>query len=155
MPGPRTCESSSFDRAFSLIELIVALGLMGIMAGIAVPNWNRLLPYYQLNSSARQLQSELNNIKMRAATENTTFHLVYAPGGSGYTIQKGRDVAATKSLPEGVMIANAGMISFSPRGTAAGNRVRLRASDGACKQVIASPTGRVRVCSPSNCVSDC
>jgi prepilin-type N-terminal cleavage/methylation domain-containing protein len=140
---------------FSLIELIVALALMGIAAAIALPNWNRLLPSYQLDSSARQVHSELYSIKMRAAAENVGFQLVYANGAANYTIQRDSAVLVTKPLPSGVVVTNAGAISFSPRGTASANRIRLRSSDGTCKQVVVSPTGRVRICKPSDCSGDC
>jgi prepilin-type N-terminal cleavage/methylation domain-containing protein len=140
---------------FSLVELLAALGLMAILAAIALPGWNRLLPAFQLDSSARQVQSELHNIRMRAATENLSFQLVYGEGASDYTIQKEGKNWQSKSLPDGISISKAGAISFSPRGTAGANRVRLRSGDGACQQVVVSPTGRVRVCKPNPCGTDC
>jgi hypothetical protein len=33
--------------------------------------------------------------------------------------------------------------------------MRLRNSAGMCKQVVVSPTGRVRICKPSDCNGDC
>jgi Tfp pilus assembly protein FimT len=51
-----------------MVELIVALPLMGIVAAIALPTWNKLLPIYDLDSSAPQVQSELLSIKMRTTT---------------------------------------------------------------------------------------
>ena len=147
----------NFNRrfGFSVIELLAVLTLMGIVAGIALPGWNRLLPAYQLDSSARQVQSELHSIRMRAAAENLNFQLVYAEGASDYTIQKEGKNWQTKPLPDGILVSKAGTISFSPRGTAGANRVRLRSGDGACQQVVVSATGRVRVCKPSPCGADC
>ena len=144
-----------FEPGYSLIELVATLAVAGILAAIALPSWNKLLPSYQLDSSVRQVQSELHNIKMRAATENVGFQLVYSNGVADYTIQRESTVLVTKSLPAGVAVTNAGTISFSPRGTAGANRIRLRSSDGTCKQVVVSPTGRIRVCKPSDCSGDC
>jgi len=146
---------SKSQHGYSLIELVVAMALAGILAAIALPGWNKLLPSYQLDSSARQFQSELHNIKMRAATENVGFQLVYANGAAAYTIQRDSAVLVTKPLPAGVIVTSAGTISFSPRGTASANRIRLRCSDGMCKQLVVSPTGRVRICKPSDCSADC
>jgi type IV fimbrial biogenesis protein FimT len=140
---------------FSLIELVVTLALAGILTAIAVPNWNRLLPYYQLDSSVRQVQSELHSIKMRAATENTGFQFVYSDGATAYTIQRASAILVTKSLPEGIIVANSGTVSFSPRGTAGGNRIRLRNSAGICKQIVVSATGRIRICKLSDCNGNC
>jgi type IV fimbrial biogenesis protein FimU len=146
---------SKSQHGYSLIELVVAVTLAGILAAIALPGWNKLLPSYQLDSSVRQFQSELHNIKMRAAVENVGFQLVYANGAANYTIQRDSAVLVTKPLPTGVVVTNGGIISFSPRGTASANRIRLRSSDGTCKQVVVSPTGRVRICKPSDCSGDC
>jgi type IV fimbrial biogenesis protein FimT len=146
---------SNFEPGYSLLELIIAVAVAGILAAIALPSWNRLLPIYQLNSAARQVYSELHNIKMRAATENVGFQLVYSNGAAAYIIQRDSAVLVTKPLAAGVTVTNGGTISFSPRGTASANRIRLRSSDGTCKQVVVSPTGRVRICKPSNCNEDC
>jgi prepilin-type N-terminal cleavage/methylation domain-containing protein len=146
---------SKSQHGYSLIELVVAVALAGILAATALPGWNKLLPSYQLDSSVRQFQSELHNIKMRAAAENVGFQLVYANGAANYTIQRDSAVLVTKPLPAGVVVTNGGIISFSPRGTASANRIRLRSSDGTCKQVVVSPTGRVRICKPGGCSEDC
>jgi prepilin-type N-terminal cleavage/methylation domain-containing protein len=146
---------SKSQHGYSLIELVVAVALAGILSAIALPSWNKLLPSYHLDASVRQFQSELHSIKMRAAAENVGFQLVYSNGAADYTIQRDSAVLVTKPLPAGVVVANAGTISFSPRGTASANRIRLRSSDGICKQVVVSPTGRIRICNPSDCNEDC
>jgi type IV fimbrial biogenesis protein FimT len=143
------------ERGFSLLEMMVAVLVLGILAAIALPSWNRLEPSYRLNSSARQLQSELQHIKMRAAAENVSFQLTYIEGAAEYTIENPTNPAVGKPLPQGITITKAGTITFSPRGTAAGNRVRLQSSDGLCKQVVVSPTGRVRICRPDDCAEEC
>lgn len=142
-------------HGFSIIEMAATLALVGILAAIAIPQWGRLLPAYQLDSSTRQLQSELHSIKMRAASENVPFQLQYVEGAAEYAIQRDAATLAKKPLPEGIVITKAGIISFSPRGTAGGNRIRLRNSDGLCKQIVVSATGRVRICKPSACTVDC
>jgi prepilin-type N-terminal cleavage/methylation domain-containing protein len=144
-----------FEPGYSLIEVVATLAVAGILAAIALPSWNKLLPSYQLDSSARQVQSELQNIKMRAAAENVGFQLVYSDGADSYSIKRESAFLVTKPLPAGIVVINAGTISFSPRGTASANRIRLRSLDGTCKQVVVSPTGRVRVCKPSDCNGDC
>jgi prepilin-type N-terminal cleavage/methylation domain-containing protein len=143
------------ERGFSLIELIVVFALMAIFAAMALPRWTSLLPNYALNNSLRQVQSELHHIKMRAATENVSFQLAYVQGAAAYTIQRDTKTLTTKPLADGTTITQEGSISFSPRGTASANRVRLRNLNGSCKQIVVSPTGRVRACTPANCSEDC
>lgn len=142
-------------RGFSTIELVVVLAIMGIAMAIALPNWNSLLPGYALNNSTRQIQSEIHNLKMRAAAENVSFQMAYLQGANAYTVQRDSKPLVTKPLADGTTVTKEGVIVLSPRGTASGNRVRLRNASGACRQIVVSPTGRVRVCAPSNCSVDC
>lgn len=142
-------------NGFSIIEVIVALVIMGIITAMAIPAWNSWFHIAALNSSARQVQSELHNIKMRAAAENVGFQLAYFQGAGEYTIQRDSKPFQTKPIAEGTMITKSGLIWFSPRGTAGSNRVRLQNAAGKCRQVVVSATGRVRVCSPKSCAEDC
>ena len=148
------CRTNTRD-GFSTIELLAGVAVMGILAAIALPNWRSLFPGYALNNSTRQIQSELHHLKMRAAAENIGFELAYVQGASGYTIQRDSKALVTKPLADGTTITKAGTISFSPRGTAGANRVRLSNSEGKCRQIVVGATGRVRVCAPSNCAVDC
>jgi len=146
---------STNGSGFSTIELIAVVAVMGIVAAIALPSWSRLLPNYALNNSVRQIQSELHSIKMRAAAENVGFQLAYVQGATVYTIQRDSKALWVKPIAEGTTITQDGTISFSPRGTAGANRVRVRNIAGSCKQVVVSPTGRVRICVPNSCAEDC
>ena len=120
-----------------------------------LPNWRSLMPNYALNSSTRQIQSELHSIKMRAAAENTGFQLAYLQDAGEYTIQRDSKPVQTKPIAPGTSITKAGTIWFSPRGTAGANRVRLRNAHGSCRQIVVSATGRVRICAPNSCSEDC
>ena len=146
------CQSRA---GFSLIELLVVLSLMGILLAVGIPASSKLLLSYQLNGSARRVQTELQNIKMRAAAENLGFQLAYGAGSGSYTIRRDGTVFVSKPLPEGIVITQAGTVSFSPRGTAGSNRIRLQSRGGGCKQVVVSSTGRIRVCNPAGCTEDC
>jgi Tfp pilus assembly protein FimT len=84
---------------FSVIELIAVLSLMAILFAIGLPASNKLLLSYQLNSSARRVQTELQNIKMRAGAENVGFQFAYGAGSGTYNIQRDgsfRQQAATR-----------------------------------------------------------
>jgi len=143
------------EEGFSAIELVIVLALMGLLAAIALPRWRGLVQSYELNNAARQIQSELHTLKSRAAAENVSFQMAYSQGATGYTIQRDNVAVVSRPLAEGTTITKAGTISFSPRGTAVANRVRLVDAQGVCRQIVVSPTGRVRWCAPSNCAGDC
>ncbi len=143
------------ENGFSIVELVVVLALMAVITAIALPRWTRWLPSYALNNSTRQVQSELHHIKMRAAAENVSFQLAYVQGSTAYTIERDTQALTTKPLAAGTTITEEGSISFSPRGTASANRIRLRNTNGSCKQIVVSATGRVRTCTPTSCGEDC
>lgn len=143
------------SHGFSVIEIVTALVIMGIVAAIALPAWNTLLPSHHLSSAVRQVQSELQNVKIRAAAENLGFQLEYLADASEYSIQRDGKLLTRRALPQGIKIAKAGTIFFSPRGTAGGNRIRLRSSDGFCRHVVVSATGRIRNCRPKDCGGVC
>ena len=148
-------KGSTRCSGFSTIELVVAAALATIIAAIALPGWKSWSHSAALNSSIRQIQSELHAIKTRAAAENVGFQFAYQQDANEYTIQRDSKPLQTKPITGGTTITKTGVISFSPRGTAGGNRVRLRNAAGACRQIVVSATGRVRVCAPSKCTEDC
>jgi prepilin-type N-terminal cleavage/methylation domain-containing protein len=140
---------------FSTIELVVVLAIAAIIAAIALPGWKSWSHNAALNSSIRQIQSELHAIKMRAAAENVGFQFAYLQDANEYTVQRDSKPLQTKPITQGTTITKSGTISFSPRGTAGSNRVRLRNAAGACRQIVVSATGRVRICTPGSCTEDC
>lgn len=143
----------SQNSAFTLLDLLVALGLFAAMAAIAIPNLAALLPSYRLNAAARQVQSELHKIKSQAVANNTNFRVVFlAP--SLYRIERMsgsyQPTGEEKLLPEGIVYApgTPGDISYTPRGTSNSRTIKLCNNRREGKSVIVfGGTGRIRVVS--------
>jgi len=70
----------------TLIELMIAIGIIGILTAIAVPNVMKWLPNYRLKAAARDLYSNMQRAKMEAVKRNCnatiTFNLPV--GGTNY-----------------------------------------------------------------------
>ena len=76
------------NSGFSLIELIVALGIGSILAGIAVPAYFAWLPSFRLKSAARNLYSDMRRARLAAVKDNLGRSIVFNTGVSPgtYTI---------------------------------------------------------------------
>ncbi len=62
---------------FTLMELIVAIAIIGVVAGIAIPNVAAQLPEYRLKNAARDLVSFMQEAKMAAVKNNTTAAIIF------------------------------------------------------------------------------
>jgi type IV fimbrial biogenesis protein FimT len=150
--------AASVGRAggFTFIEILVALGIIAILAAIAIPNWSTLLPNYALNSAARQVQSELQKAKSRAVSENAKYQLVFSTTDYSYSIQRDtgsgwQSTGENKPLPDGITLAGTSdtTLGFTSRGTSSDTSndktVKLCNIKNKGKNVVLGTLGRVRI----------
>jgi prepilin-type N-terminal cleavage/methylation domain-containing protein len=71
-PQPRGLADRPVRIAFSLLELVVVLMIMGIMAAVAVPTFYRSLEQQRLESAARRVKQDLEQLRQTARTLSKT-----------------------------------------------------------------------------------
>ena len=71
------------NSGFTLIELAVIIAIIGVLAGIAVPSFVGWLPKYRLISSADDIQSLVQNARLRAVKENAHVAVLFDPDNDG------------------------------------------------------------------------
>lgn len=74
---------------FSLIEMLMAIVILGIVASIAIPGFSGWIPNYKLRSAAMELYSNLQKVKMAAIRNNGEFAVVFDTGAGNYQIVNG------------------------------------------------------------------
>ena len=71
-------------KGFSAIELVVAMAVVLIITGVAMPSITQNLRVYQLNSTAGMVADQLKSSRFDAIRRNTIQTCVIQPSGAGY-----------------------------------------------------------------------
>ncbi|MGH7858971.1 MAG: GspH/FimT family pseudopilin [Candidatus Binatia bacterium] len=148
------------SRGFTLLELLVALALVGVLVAIAVPRVSAIIPGALLDQAARSLATDLRFARVKAIAENRRRRLVVELDRGAYRVEadaEGTFVSegAPRTLPGGVTfdasassrVSNGQIsITFQPRGNTADNStIALAVAGRTGRRVIVSTAGRVRI----------
>ena len=153
-------------RGLTLIELMVALGIVAVLATLAVPSYGRLMAWQRLKAAAENMALDLAELRFQAAQRGVALHLQATPGADwcySMAVASGCDcrvqqqcqmkTVRAKDHP-GVLLVEAQNFLFEPQaglGAAFGGSTLgalLQSADGRQLRVAVSPLGRARICAP-------
>jgi type IV fimbrial biogenesis protein FimT len=155
----RKGKEMSYQKGFSLVEIMIVITLLGILAAIAVPNLQPFMAQRRLNGAARQIMSDLMEARMKTVSQNNMFKVFFLDNHQ-YKIldddnsNKSEDpgeMIITKDIQseyKDVTISNASADPiFLPRGTVApGSNCTVTLSNASgSKEVTVAITGRVKI----------
>jgi prepilin-type N-terminal cleavage/methylation domain-containing protein len=121
-------------RGFTLLEMLVVLALIGVMAGIALPNFSRFLDSFSVRNQWAGVERELADIPYQVFVSGSSFQLDSSSAGKRLT-----------SLPEGWGVEVATPILYRFSGWCEGGRLAVISASGERRNYqLAAPT-----CSPT------
>ena len=86
------------QKGFSLIELMVAVSIIGILLAIAIPGFIKMAPRMKLKGAARDVVSDIQLAKTMALRDRKTYSIQF--DSSGYTVRKDGTVKKTVNISD-------------------------------------------------------
>jgi len=153
---------------FTLMELMVVIAIIGILAGIAIPNVISWRNNQQVMRAARGVYSTLQAAKMSAINDNATINVLFSPGeGSSGRYRAFEDIngnntyeaavdrsVSSGQMPPGINMSGAAFAAavganstrFTPLGMTTGANGRVTVTNGSLEvQVVVNQGGGVRI----------
>ena len=135
-------------HGFTLMELMACLGVAGLLMVLAIPAFRNTLPGLRLNDAARQIATELQQVRMKAIAQSIPHQINFST--TTYVVQRCNGTCTNDggnmTIPEGITITPPGTSpQFQTRGTVpAATTIRL--SNGTVnKWVCVTVIGRIKI----------
>ena len=135
------------SAGFTLMEMMTAISVIGILAAIGFPAFTRTLPGLRLTDAARQVATELQHVRMKAIAKGIPQQITFST--SSYVLQNCNGACANDSgnigLPAGITATAATAPRFEPRGTVT-TAAAITLSNGTSQKFVCVKTiGRVNI----------
>jgi prepilin-type N-terminal cleavage/methylation domain-containing protein len=134
------------QQGLTALEMVVAMGIVGILAAMTSIGLAALAPKFNLDNSARQVAMALSQARIQAITRGHAIDIAFAADSFAITDPAdGDELLAEGELPSGITVDASDTVTFTPLGTtAAPLTVTVSNSDGS-RAVSVGLTGEVQI----------
>ncbi|ULA65824.1 MAG: hypothetical protein LZF62_10028 [Nitrospira sp.] len=142
------------QRGFTLIEVMIAVAIVGILAMVAVPNYLQWNARYQLKQGTTELAGSLNLARMAAMNRNLAVTVTLALVSGRVNVDFGGALAPI-ILPQAIVAFTGGpTVQFTRQGlsgAAANVPLTLVSQQGTVYSLVVAPSGKVNWCAHATC----
>ncbi len=140
-------------KSFTLVEILVVIGILGILVSISIPIMRNFQPGLQLRNSTQEIISDLRYAQQLTITQQREYCVRFFPAEKKYQIIQcgSSEFLSEISLPDGIRsITTSGFtndeIEFNPYGAVKeSGSVVLENTNNKTKTIEIRPSGFVRI----------
>ncbi len=152
----RACNTMNSESGVTLIELLVACAVLGIMAAIAIPGYMSMMPGMRLNGATRMVAGDLMSARMSAVKENNEYKVSFIndhqykilDDDNNDGIADTEETETPKNIQNeyhDVSFSSTNNPIFKPRGTATNLATITLQNSSGNRNVSISMAGRVKI----------
>ena len=139
------------QKGYTLIELILAVGLIALLAAFTVPTFQLILSQLQLSTATSQTGDLLRLAEQRTVTEQQIYSVAFTAGSATVTETLAGSALYTLTLPSNIVVdsANFGVgvstVQFTTAGapSTSGNMVLHDTIRNVYRQIDVRPSGAI------------
>jgi type II secretion system protein H len=146
------------SKGFTLLELMVVVGIIGILSTVALFGWRGYQDNTNLKTAAGEVMADIASCKQRSVSEGIQYCMQFTDGSPNYSINASSCGAPTQTLAKNITSFGSGLtisdtnfnsdqLGFLPRGTLSSNtgRIVLTNSKNSTATITINITGRAYV----------
>ena len=137
------------QKGFTVMELIVTIGIIALLASIAIPSYISRLPAKRFQSAVGEIQGILHSARMVAIKENAIVFVDFDVAAEQAVATSGGDTIREVEMPGGVDLTSVtpnNSVKFDSRGLADRSiDIIVTAESGDSKRISLSLSGNSKV----------